>query len=250
MPRLITITALALVAVLLFGVDAAQAETWTGCVTPGGTIVHLAPGESPARRCGPQEKVIHLDDRHANQNPVANYDHAKVCAALLNAGADVGILTSMGCPNLPTLPPSAAIMQKVSPQDWLNNANDVCGILGVEQRPEWGVGYMWVVKGDTHGGGFVANHQKLANEDPQHPAQCQALCDTDLSCIAAQYNHVNPSPTGDCTTYHHSDTLLEPYHAFCGMSPGTGFGGCGLALLSENRWWIKADPNVCSLDQP
>ena len=61
----------------------AKAETsaWTGCLTPGGTIIHVAQGDAPLKRCSRNQRLIHLRDEAAYQHTEANYDQAKICEA-------------------------------------------------------------------------------------------------------------------------------------------------------------------------
>ena len=52
----------ALLAVLLMAAGTAQAETsaWTGCVDPGGTIIHLARGDNPLVPCKRKHRLEHV----------------------------------------------------------------------------------------------------------------------------------------------------------------------------------------------
>ncbi len=52
-------TIIVLSAVLLLGIGTAQAADYTGCVTPGGTIIHVGPGDTPLKPCNRNQEVIH-----------------------------------------------------------------------------------------------------------------------------------------------------------------------------------------------
>ena len=99
-------TTLALTAACLGTIGTAQAETsaWTGCVTPGGTIIHMAQGDAPLKDCSKNQRLVHLRDVAAYQHPEANYDQATVCEAFHSIGlVPIEILEDLGCPSTPTL---------------------------------------------------------------------------------------------------------------------------------------------------
>ena len=70
----------ALLAVLFMATGMAQAEVsaWTGCVTPGGTIIHLTRGDTPAEPCQGKQALVHLRDEAAFQNADANYKQGAI----------------------------------------------------------------------------------------------------------------------------------------------------------------------------
>ena len=65
--KLSVTTIIVLSAALLLGITSlTKADVSTGCVTPGGTIIHLAPGDTPLKPCGPNQQVIHIDSSPSN----------------------------------------------------------------------------------------------------------------------------------------------------------------------------------------
>lgn len=250
MLRVITIAALALFAVMLMGTDAVQANTWTGCVTPGGTIIHLAFGDSPAKPCGPRQDVIHLDSAVARQHNDANYNHAKVCEAFRSLANTVpfdDILTQMGCPSVdPHLP--AGTLRQITAPTMIDNNYSVCdGAFKIEHKDEWGAGYHYAFYGDGpetdgKGGGFVAKSQKLYFDGGQE--ECKLLCENDPECIGAYWNggQINEGEFLLCETFHYSHKVEGPWNILCGWDPGykNGF-GCGDELTSALRLWVKCE---------
>jgi len=93
-----TLCALAFALGVLGFADTALAEAWTGCVTPGGTIVRMKQGEVPLRPCSKNELVIHLTDKASKQNSNASYNHETNCKALESSGATPSLLVELGCP--------------------------------------------------------------------------------------------------------------------------------------------------------
>ena len=250
-------------ALLLASTTSVQAAyDYTGClVVDSGTINSVAPGPSPLRPCrSPQEIVIHLDGRIAQQTFDVHWNPLVFCDAMrqLDAGndnADIdALLLSMGCPSAPDLPaPGDKPLVKVSPINWGENYDAFgCGILKIELRPEWGNGWHFVVDGGTTQdptspgppGGVARFHKLLpvqtADED------CEALCKGDDKCIAATLRRLSnrrfvegydPNVFWDCHTFHYNDSVAEPWHQFCWQGP-PGAEGC-TELTTNVGWWIR-----------
>jgi hypothetical protein len=246
-------------ALLLASVTSVQAAyDYTGClVVNGGTINSVAPGPSPLRPCrSPQEAVIHLDGRIPKQTFDVHWNPLVVCDALRqldfgNDNADIDAqLLALGCPSAPDLPaPSAQPLVLVGLSGLIDVFGDNldaydCGILKIEQRPEWGGGWHWVVDGGTTQspegtpGGVVRFHKRLlfqtASED------CEALCRGDDKCIAAYVDKAlnrDHDIFWDCHTFHYNDNVGEPWHNLCGVT-ATGPFGC-TNTSNAYTWWIR-----------
>jgi hypothetical protein len=247
---------------LLVCTGAVQAASdFTGCVTPGGTIIAVAPGPSPLRPCEPNQTVIHIDGRVAKQAFDVHWNPLVVCEALWQLGEQstaniADQLEDLGCPSHPDLPaPSGQPLVKVLPTfdfDEQNLDAKNCGILKIEQRPEWGPSYHWVVDGGTtqdpegSPGGVVFKEKLIYFEDADD--DCYPLCESDDQCIAAQLHRGLRKTEGGsdilfwtCRTFHYNDNVDEPWHELCAWSAGL----C-VNTTTEFTWWIRD----CTQDPP
>jgi hypothetical protein len=207
--------ALALTAVCAGIVGTAQAETsaWTGCITPGGTIIHMAQGDDPLKACAPNQQLVHLNDVAAFQHTEANYDQAKMCEAFHELMLSAPALEKLGCPSTPTLTKPGTV-ERIFGQDYRDNEaignENVCGILGIEPASSYGFKY---VLND----GFVASTEVIPLAGGL--AACGVKCAADAKCVAANFikTKVNTS-SGTCRTFHHSDALSVEWSNWCGLS--------------------------------
>jgi hypothetical protein len=250
-------------------VQAAAADDYTGCLTPGGTLIHVAKGASPAKPCSKKQQVVHLDGRVAKQTYELHWKPAVVCEALRaldtgNGNADIDSqLTALGCPSTAVTMPGTKLVGPIdslafSFTDADGNPDALgCGILKIEKRPEWGIGYHWVVDGgatqDPQGpaGGYVAK-EVVYNTVPDGAGECATLCENDDKCIAATYPGGLGSASGGnafrtCRTFHYSDNAgSQTWHDLCGFAE-SGLGSCANnANLTVNQWWIRD----CSASAP
>ena len=233
---------------------AGSADDYTGCLTPGGTIIHVAEGASPLKPCSRKQTVIHLDGRVAKQTHALHWRPAAVCEALRKLDTSGSIeeqLIQMGCPSTKVEKPIGTVVARVTAHDFssidINGNPDArsCGILTIENRDEWGGGYHYVVAGGSTGdpdgppGGYVASEVAMPLGD-DGVGDCEFLCKTDPNCIAATYDIALGGPEfRTCRTFHYSDHAgTQPWHSLCGFSE-SGFGSCEQNLSSSTAWWIR-----------
>lgn len=219
-----TSAAIALFAVLFMASGTAQASTsaWTGCVTPGGTIVHLALGDAPSQPCSQNMGLVHLRDTAAYQHTEANYEQAKMCEALHSLGLDPTHLADLGCPSTPTLTRPGTVT-RVHSQDYRDNVTAgngaVCGIFAIEQN---NTAFDFVVKG-----GFVDSTQPVPFIGGSEA--CRVLCVGDDKCIAAFYSgqagtvSAQTPNVGTCRVFHYSDQLNDDWGHYCGFTEDLTF---------------------------
>lgn len=243
---------LALIALLLTS-SVAQADSYTGCVTPGGTVIHLRLGESPKEPCGHKMKLIHLNNDKHNRETL--YNHLAVCTALENAGALAADLDAMGCPSDPVVPPAGHVLETPNFTFFNNAPYEWCG-LKLEQRPQWGntwhiavygsEDYSWDESVDppvktNNGGGYLAyTTQVYAGGQSADPIEdCRLICEGDDKCAAARVTNTLRA-FEDCDIFHHSDQVSVPYNIFCGIQPGPNtFGSCEQSQTDNNHWFAK-----------
>jgi hypothetical protein len=248
-------------ALLLVGTGATHAEDFTGCVTRGGTIISVAPGETPLGPCKPNERLIHLEWNVKN-NPQTLYNHLAVCAALTGAGVDYATyLEPMGCPKAPTV--STDTVSEILKSSELFQGLDYksCGVA-LENRPEWADGWHIVVYGteelvggttDYKGGAHLAYTEKIdIIAYPDNPgAQCQSICQGDEKCVAARFSGTNvPGSKAresrtikDCDIFYHIDKAKLQYNLWCGTSPDSGLLSCQASQTRPaNEWYARSCP--------
>jgi hypothetical protein len=255
--KLSIITIILLFAVLLVGTGTVQAETYTGCVTPGGTIVHLAVGESPLKPCKNYQRRIHLDNRDARQNHDVDYNHAKVCEAFWQVGVSPEIMEAMGCPDDPTAHAPGTVQDAYGIS--FDENDTVCGVLKIEKREEWGPFYHWVIDGRTgdplpeKGGGFVAAHTQVPIRETGEEDECKNLCDQDPKCIAALHHPGDGTTQGvksnakiaRCDIFHYSDSVTTGWNDVCGIY---GIQACKDAMEALNqRWYVRCEDTLPQL---
>ena len=241
--RLLTIyTTLALTAMYAGIIGTAQAfeSAWTGCVTPGGTIIHLAPGDTPLKRCSSRMQLIHLNDEAAHQNTDATHNQVASCEALHELGLSEEQIAKLGCPSTADLTrPGSVSETHVTGDNLVGNNFNVCNILKVESRPEWKDGWHWVMPG-----GVVAGTQGFNSINAVEFAdECQEECAIDDKCIAAWLKADNPpSSHSTCRTFHYSDNPEgTEWNHFCGFDQGFGTVlGCADSIASDTtRWYVR-----------
>ena len=246
---------LALFGLLLFGSSTTLADSYTGCVTPGGTVIHLALGDSPKEPCARNMKLIHLNNDKHNEDTL--YNHLAVCTALGNAGAQQVDLDAMGCPKDPVVP-DAYVIGTPNFTFFNNEPHEFCG-LKLEKRPQWGSlwhivvygsdDYSWDESDDppvktNNGGGYLAYTTKVYSGDVSaNPFDdCRVICEGDDKCIAARVTNTPNNVFEDCDVFHHNDQAMVPYNIFCGIQPGGGtgtFGSCEQSQTDHNHWFTK-----------
>lgn len=248
---------LALSVALLLGSRTVQAEVFTGCVTPGGTVIHLRLGETPKEPCSHKQKLIHLNNDKHNEHTL--YHHEATCTALENAGALEADLIAMGCPITPTIPPASYKLVQPPSSFYETAPHEYCG-LKVEQRPQWGTGWHIVVYGSddyswdeaddppvhsNNGGGYLAYTTQVYSGDESASPQgdCQAICNDDDKCVAARVTNRPDHAFEDCDVFHHSDTVGVPYNIFCGIFPSgeNTIGSCQTSQRGSNTWYVKCE---------
>ena len=243
---LLAATAMAVATFLIIGT--AQADYYTGCVTPGGTIIHLAIGETPANACGHKQKLIHLNNDKNNDQ--TRYNHLAVCAALDNAGAFDTDLQALGCPIDPVVPGPTVVVELLTTPAFFNDApHERCGVK-LEQNDKWGPGWHIAVYGiddytGADGGGYLAStSQVYSGGGGDHVADCKAICEGDDKCVAARVTSTTNHLFEDCDVFHHSDTVDVPYNVFCGLQPGGGvgtIGSCEASQVISNKWFVRCE---------
>ena len=250
-----------LAAFLLGGTQSAQAIDYTGCVTPGGTIVDLALGESPAKPCSNKESIIHLDDTNANQHVTAHFDLSALCKVLDDLTPPSADLEALGCPSDPLAVVDGTVQQVFTPSlsnpdgwDSFDENNETCeGMLKIaEDVDRWGEkNYHWQLTGEDMrgedpsnpppGGAYVARTHKIL-DGLDAPKDCQKLCEDDEQCIAAFYN--NPLDSNyterDCRIFHYSDSnRITMWNEYC----GSGSPAICKEKIAETLifWFLKAN---------
>jgi hypothetical protein len=239
---------LLITAVFCFGnAISAQGESsaWTGCLDPGGTIIHMAPGASPLQRCARNQSLIHLRDVAAYQNTEANYDQVKFCEAFHSLSLAPSLLEDLGCPSTPTLTRPGTLVRLLN-QGYLDNqilGNEyVCDIFGIDPSSRLGgslagSGFDFVVKN-----GFVAStslHDFVGGGEA-----CKAICESDDKCIAAWAlsRDQNRSGAVTCRTFHYSDQIESDWGHYCGLAKN-GLAGCAHRLSTAGVHWYVRVPN-------
>jgi hypothetical protein len=236
MKRTISIAAMVIVVWLLGGTGTAQAESsaWTGCVTPGGTIIHMAQGDAPLEECAKNQQLVHLNDVAAFQHTEANYDQAKMCEAFHSLFLDPMILEDLGCPSTPTLTKPGTVTRLFSSDYRANEAagnENVCGIFDIEPGSS---GFKYVVKS-----GFVASTAVIPLAGGL--AACGEKCAADDKCVAANFVKTTTNTTsGTCRTFYHSDSLSVDWSHYCGFTIDKNFLSC-LARIDtiESPWFVR-----------
>jgi hypothetical protein len=235
MKRTIPIAATVIVVWLLGGTVTVQAEVsaWTGCVTRGGSIIHLARGDHPKESCLGNQTLVHLRDEAAFQNADANYKQGAICDAFHELTLSPAALAKLGCSSHPDLTRPGTVERVFGPSLVANNF-DVCGILKAETSDTWAPSYQWVVPG-----GFVVSTTALPIEGPSADA-CKQLCVGDDKCVAAFLKAEHNYDTRVCRIFHYSDASGDWNH-FCGYSPGfENQFSCAERLDDiDDNWWVR-----------
>ena len=231
-------TTLALTAACLGTIGTAQAEVsaWTGCVTPGGSIIHLARGDRPKKPCKGNQVLIHLRDEAAFQNADANYKQGASCEAFRELKLSDKALGNLNCASTATLP-RPGIVTPVSGTALVSNNFNVCGILKSETSESWKPSYQWIVPG-----GFVVSTTKHPIGHGSAKA-CEQVCEGDAKCIAANSHRDRSLDFRTCRTFHYSDTAIDWNH-LCGyvqgFDPTGNHLGCADILGSgEDSWFVR-----------
>ena len=246
-------TIILLSAVLLVGTSIGHAgNDYTGCLTPGGTIIKVAPGKTPAKPCRENQTIIHLDGRVAQQTFDIHWNPAAVCEALRTLAiktpeADINTqLEGLGCPSVNVAVPEEKPLKQVFFPDFTNNDNDAlgCGIMKLAtNREEFGLGtYIFVDGGSTQDpagpeGGFVAKHKRYLF-GPDAKTSCELLCDSDEKCIGAFLNESAQDLLWNCYTFHYTDGVDIPWNRFAGFGVDGDFGAGG-GLFLNAKFWIR-----------
>lgn len=249
MKKLVPTTIVVLFAVILLAdTGPVQAfDSFTGCLTPGGTIIHMSPGDSPLKPCKRNETLIHLQER-INRTFDAHYDHDKICEAFHELALSPAALADLGCPSTPTLTKEGTLI-RVSRDAMRGNNYNVCDILTIDQNPDFGQGWFWIVEE-----GFVAEKVTFP-QVPSGDTDCLDKCNGDDKCIAANYYEpiIERDPKveqatiiGICEIYHHSDSLKYSDAGFCGFTRDALLEGGNLPFdctqnvaTSDNWWWVR-----------
>ena len=232
-------TTLALTAACLGTIGTAQAETsaWTGCITPGGTIIHMAQGDAPLKACSKNQQLVHLNDVAAFQHTEANYDQAKICAVFHSLFVAPSMLEDLGCSSTPTLTRPGTVMH-IEARNYRNNAaagnEDVCGIFDIEPSGEHS--FRSIVKK-----GYVASTSVIPITGAIDV--CQEKCADDDKCVAAYFRSESPNSVafqvGTCRTFHYSDSLSVDWDHYCGFAEDGPF-SCISDLSSVfNNWFVR-----------
>jgi len=255
MKRTIIFAGIVLTVTILGSTGTAWAEksAWTGCVTHKGKIKHLAQGDAPAKPCKARtkhperaERLIHLYDQAALQNPDATLDYGAMCEAFhaLNLGNDE--LEKLGCPSTPTLTRPGTLSTRVKGSHLVDNDFNVCGILKVQVSESDPKSYNWAVPG-----GFVAATTKFAFDGGRD--ECIQRCAVDDKCIAAWWDFFSgDGDFGTCRLFHYSDHLQSEWTQLCGLAQGFATGplkfGCADRLNSVFVTWVVRVPDGQSLE--
>ena len=248
------------------GVGTAHAEDYTGCVTPGGTIIHLALGQSPAKPCKGKLHIIHLDDTNANQHVSAQINLPELCKVLHLLGASGTDYKELGCHSDPTLAPPGEVQLVRAPTllgggiDSFDENNETCnGMLKIKNdAARWGAAnYHWELTGENKrgqpGGAMVARTLKLLQDGTQGGINgvCATACKNDPQCIAAFLDdhlsvNLDAGVERDCRIFHYSDSpqvnhwneyCASAGEAFCKQEIGTG----------AHQWYLRA---TCDVPNP
>ena len=247
-----TITGLLSVFAIIGWTETALAEDYTGCVTPGGTIIDIALGQSPARPCQNKHHIIHLDS-NANQHVSAEIDLTALCKTLQAASIPPDL--SLGCHSVPDVEVLGDVQRVWAPYDSFDENNETCGgmLKIAEDADRWGAGNLhWQLTGEgkrgATGGAFVERTHKIINA-VEAPNDCALLCEDDEQCIGAIYD--NPLDGSvverECRIFHYSDSdRITPWNEFCAAgSPDF----CKQKIDSLSVvWFLKAECDVDGSD--
>lgn len=175
MRKLISITLAIPIALLLLTTQTpVQADTWTGCVTPGGTLHRLAQGESPRTPgCQKKEGLIHLTDQPSKQSSQATYNHELMCMALAETAVSTGKLTALGCPKGTEPGPTGVALDVLNPN----------GTLECDLDPVSQAFYHLNIDGAMIGRQFQVANAEENNFRPD--GECPTACNADDRCFMA-----------------------------------------------------------------
>jgi hypothetical protein len=211
--------------------DTALAEAWTGCVTPGGTIIHMKQGDVPLKPCNKNQTVIHLTDEASKQNTNATYNHEVNCKALKSTGATATLLGELGCPvgteQMPEGPMIRVTDVDPGPFTTVDCENDPSySCIRVENAF---VGRQFYVSNE----GFDLNRTNTSG--------CPTACQSDDRCFGAWLESANAeipkSPELVCHLYYRSDTL-GAIENFCAGNRETCI-AINLPLI--NPYWYREE---------
>ena len=231
--RWFTFTAILLTAVFLISGKPAQAADWTGCLTPGGTIIHVAKGKDPARPCVGQHRRVHFEDFQFNQHPEADYDQATICKAFHELLLSPELLEELGCHPEPTnvilgdlrTVPTCDILGGFCV--WEPDYSLCGGAMKIEANAS-GTGYEWTLPGAFIRKSFVHN---FVNDRQA----CRDACETDSECLAAHQSVHAGASSATCLTFHKSDGIEEPYRKYCGPSQLL------CSTSNEELWFLRCE---------
>ena len=219
---------------LFFAVAAtgAYAETWTGCVNPGGQIKAVQQGDVPLRSCQPNERIIHLSDLASKQNTAATYDHELMCNALSSAGASSATLDALGCPSGGEDAPFGDVMRSL-PED--------LGPLTIAPCANASEGYCFNIPS-----AFVGRQFQVPNLGPidnlEDDGECPTACRDDDRCFLAWLENASEieQPSLACHLYYRSD-LLPAVEQYCSQSAIDAETECKITLRNLQPHWYRQE---------
>ena len=271
MKRLITISTLMSFAVLLIvtGTANADGQCYTGCITKGGTIVHMAPGLAPLKPCSKNEKAIQVcGSKHRDvQNEEGKVEFTTFCKAFEKNGLDL----PDGCPDDGTgkFAPtnfSAYPVKRVGVHpgqlDIFAGTNgepfNLCDLM-IAAAPNPPAGELQLPGAYFFKRFEIVIQQRTGDPWDELEEACRLKCENDDFCVAADlFYEGGQSGQGSqqyinrysCSIYHHSDALTSQFSESCGTSAldPTEFGV--KQLCAEKASGVGTPVNIWFVRQP
>ena len=244
----------AILALALGLANTAFADTWTGCVNPGGQIHHLRQGDAPMKPCHKNGVIIHLSDLASKTSatqfipdpdpnvttgtttPSATYDHDLVCKALDEAGATLATLAALGCPSgnepVPTGSVTRTFASPTGPLD-IGSCSDNAAV-GCFKVSDAFVGNQFMVPNEE----FALNRADTGF--------CPTACNSDERCFMAWLENAElpisgrgtgggDHPSLVCHLFYRAEGIN--FEHYCGHS----LGECGVSLATSQPFWDRPE---------
>ena len=243
----------AILALALGLANTAFADTWTGCVNPGGQIHHLRQGDAPMKPCHKNGVIIHLSDLASKTSatqftpdqgattgtlkPGATYDHDLVCKALGEAaGVENATLDALGCP-LGTEPVPTGMVTQTFPSP--------TGPLDIGSCSDNAAVGCFKVSDAFVGNQFMVPNQEFALNRAD-TGFCPTACNSDERCFMAWLENAElpisgrgtgggDHPSLVCHLFYRAEGIN--FEHYCGHS----LGECGVSLATSQPFWDRPE---------